>query len=637
MAQRLERTMLGQELHRRGASALHRSKTNASQRTQASLLALRRRLPPMTQRVARRLPNSIVRRLASDDEFPVSAAFERDLQAQRGKGHPLEATVASSMGSSLGRDVSAVRIHTDEVADRMAGSIRARAFAQGKDLFFAHGEFDPHSESGRFTLAHELAHATDTHDRPASTSTGRTVVGSANDPAEAQADAVAQSAVTALRRQEDPEEEEEELQPLRRQEMPEEEEELQTLRRQEMLEEEEELQTLRRQEMPEEEEELQTLRRQEMPEEEEPVQALRRQEEEEEEIQPIRRRVTVDVLSQTATAGAIGAMTTVELRQQIASLETLPDLEDPQRENLERMQAELTRRESELEAASPQELDRECNRELSRLQRWLLSPGGLPLQTLRAYDGAVGNFVNFAGVSSPGGVQFSDVFGIVLAFIPGVGPVTRWVGQEALRAAMVAAAQAAAGAAVQRGTSMGAEASTAAEQRARADFAARARTESAALADTLARNVDGALNTYENAIDAAHRANNADGLRSLLVTLQHENDEVRSVDPAQYNELSRQFEIELYKRHYSRAARLINYIAPFTAAHIRYELRGIPSQIIDRLIGRGGLNAASSEVELARSWGLLETTWMDTSSPSLRRAPALADGSPQGIDEVASP
>jgi len=573
----------------------------------------------------------IVRRLASDDEFPVSAAFERDLQAQRGKGHPLEATVASSMGSSLGRDVSAVRIHTDEVADRMAGSIQARAFAQGKDLFFAHGEFDPH--------AHELAHATDTHDRPTSVSTGRTVVGSANDPAEAQADAVAQSAVTALRRQEDPEEEEEELQPLRRQEMPEEEEELQTLRRQEMLEEEEELQTLRRQEMPEEEEELQTLRRQEMPEEEEPVQALRRQEEEEEEeeIQPIRRRVTVDVLSQTATAGAIGAMTTVELRQQIASLETLPDLEDPQRENLERMQAELTRRESELEAASPQELDRECNRELSRLQRWLLSPGGLPLQTLRAYDGAVGNFVNFAGVSSPGGVQFSDVFGIVLAFIPGVGPVTRWVGQEALRAAMVAAAQAAAGAAVQRGTSMGAEASTAAEQRARADFAARARTESAALADTLARNVDGALNTYENAIDAAHRANNADGLRSLLVTLQHENDEVRSVDPAQYNELSRQFEIELYKRHYSRAARLINYIAPFTAAHIRYELRGIPSQIIDRLIGRGGLNAASNEVELARSWGLPETTWMDTSSPSLRRAPALADGSPQGIDEVAAP
>jgi len=274
MAQRLERTMLGQELHRRGASALHRSKTNASQRTQASLLALRRRLPPMTQRVARRLPNSIVRRLASDDEFPVSAAFERDLQAQRGKGHPLEATVASSMGSSLGRDVSAVRIHTDEVADRMAGSIRARAFAQGKDLFFAHGEFDPHSESGRFTLAHELAHATDTHDRPTSVSTGRTVVGSANDPAEAQADAV------------------------RRQEMPEEEEELQTLRRQEMLEEEEELQTLRRQEMLEEEEELQTLRRQEMPEEEEPVQALRRQEEEEEEIQPIR--------SGLATAGRRG-------------------------------------------------------------------------------------------------------------------------------------------------------------------------------------------------------------------------------------------------------------------------------------------------------------------------------------------
>lgn len=585
MAHRLDRTFHKTEPRRSRSMALRLRHALALRQAQRTPLAVRRRLPPMAQRVARRLPNSILRRLASEDEFPVSDEFERDLRAERGKGRPLDAAVAGGLGSIWERDLSGIRIHTDDIADRLAGSIQARAFTHGSDVYFAHGEYDPHSDSGRFTLAHELAHATDAHDRSASASPGRTVVGSANDPAEARADAAAQSAVSALRRQEMPEEE---IQAVRRQVEPEEEEE--------------EIQALRRQEMPEEEEEaVQALRRQE--EEEEEIQPVRRQEEEEEEeeIQPIRRRVTVDVMAQTANETAIAAMTIVELREQITSLELLPELDDPQRENLSNLRAELARREGEMAAATTEELDRQCGRELARLQRWLLSPGGLPLQTLRAYDSAVGNFVDATEATSSGGVQFADVFGVVLALVPGIGPVAKWVGDEALRAAMVAAAQAAAGAAASRIPALTEEARTREERGARLNFAAGVRAESAALADRLARNADGVLNAYENAVDAAHRAGNADALRSLLVALQHENDQVRSVDPAQYNELSRQFEIELYRRHYSTRAYIHVYRSDMWGVHSR-EVMGIPDDVEAAL--RGRLRAARSMLELARAWGL---------------------------------
>jgi hypothetical protein len=352
--------------------------------------------------------------------------------------------------------------------------------------------------------------------------------------------------------------------------------------------------------------------------EEEELQMLRRQEEEEE-LQMLRREVqggagaglVAGIQTQTITEGAARAMSTVELRQTRERL-TTRFFTDPSAErttpvpsaNLQVVEAELARREGALAAMTTEELSRQCNRELSRLQRWMLSPGGLALQTLRAYDGAVGNFVDFAGVSSSGGVQFSDVFGIVLAFVPAVGPVARWVGQEAIRAATVAAAQAAAGAAVQRGTSMATEAGTATEQGARASFAAQVRAESAALADALARNVDGALSIYERAVDAAQGANDADWLRRLLVALQHENDQVRAVPVARYAELARQFEIELYRRHYRNRA-YIHVIEHNVWGVTSREVRGIPDAVQSALMGR--LRAADSMLSLARSWGLSES------------------------------
>ena len=538
--------------------------------------------------------NRTLRRLA-EGEFTLTPEVETRLAQEQGRGEPLEEGMRAQMEGALGADLSAVRIHRDGVANELAQSMNARAFTLGADVFFSSGEYAPETETGQHTLAHELTHVIQGH-------AGATlVVGSAHDPAEAEADAVANQVVKRLR---------EEGSPVvsRQTEETEEEGEVQTLRRQEEdEEEEEEVQTLRRQEEEEEEEEVQALRRQAEDEEEE-------EEKEETAVFPralrlaqatpkIRRRVTVDVITQTATREAIQQMTTIELREQIARLNEVGMLSEPQSENLILLEQELERREAEIAALGLEDLDRSCNRELERLQFWMLSPGGLPLQTLRAFDSAVGNFVQNTEVSAPEGIGFADIFGIALELVPGIGPVARWIGDIAIREAAVNVLQATAEVTAEAIETGIAGTTAEQEQGARATFSAQVRREGAALADTLARHTDQALNMYRNAVDSAHRAGNAAGLRTLLISLQHENDLARAVTPEQFNELSRQFEIELYHRYYQTRA-YIHVIEHNVWGVMSREVRGIPSSVQEALIQR--LRASSSMLDLAESWHLPE-------------------------------
>lgn len=71
----------------------------------------------------------------------------------------MDPSLRSDMESVTGVDLSDVRIHTDERAVQMAESLGARAFAAGpRDVFFAKGEYDPGSTTGKALLAHELTH-----------------------------------------------------------------------------------------------------------------------------------------------------------------------------------------------------------------------------------------------------------------------------------------------------------------------------------------------------------------------------------------------------------------------------------------------------------------------------------------------
>jgi hypothetical protein len=87
----------------------------------------------------------------------VHPSVQSEISTTRGSGASLDSGVAERFGDSLG-DLSDVRVHTDENADRLNRSVSARAFATGTDVYFAKGEYSPGSAQGDKLIAHELAH-----------------------------------------------------------------------------------------------------------------------------------------------------------------------------------------------------------------------------------------------------------------------------------------------------------------------------------------------------------------------------------------------------------------------------------------------------------------------------------------------
>jgi hypothetical protein len=81
------------------------------------------------------------------------------IAAQRGRGTPLDPGLQSQLSATLGDDFSDVRVHTDPLAGALARSVQARAFTTGSDIYFAEGEYAPHSSEGQQLLLHEVRHA----------------------------------------------------------------------------------------------------------------------------------------------------------------------------------------------------------------------------------------------------------------------------------------------------------------------------------------------------------------------------------------------------------------------------------------------------------------------------------------------
>jgi len=73
-------------------------------------------------------------------------------------GAPLAPEVRSDMESRLGHDFGDVRVHTGDTAHESARSVNANAYTVGSHIVFQRDAFDPGSQSGATTLAHELTH-----------------------------------------------------------------------------------------------------------------------------------------------------------------------------------------------------------------------------------------------------------------------------------------------------------------------------------------------------------------------------------------------------------------------------------------------------------------------------------------------
>jgi hypothetical protein len=79
-------------------------------------------------------------------------------QVLREPGEPLGAAVRRRMEAHFGRRLDRVRIHTGPRATASADAVAARAYAVGRHIVFARGEYRPETAAGQWLLAHELTH-----------------------------------------------------------------------------------------------------------------------------------------------------------------------------------------------------------------------------------------------------------------------------------------------------------------------------------------------------------------------------------------------------------------------------------------------------------------------------------------------
>jgi hypothetical protein len=100
--------------------------------------------------------NNAVVQLLRDDESADEPSPVHDVVGSTGR--PLEPDVRGDMEARLGADFGDVRIHDDSAASASASAVNAHAYTVGSNVVFQRDSYDPSSENGRLTLAHELTH-----------------------------------------------------------------------------------------------------------------------------------------------------------------------------------------------------------------------------------------------------------------------------------------------------------------------------------------------------------------------------------------------------------------------------------------------------------------------------------------------
>jgi Domain of unknown function (DUF4157) len=98
----------------------------------------------------------------------VHPEVETRINRARGSGAGLGSGTRARIEPLLGDSFADVRVHDGPAADALAGSVAARAFTTGRDLFFARGEYRPGTSGGENLLAHELAHVVQQRGAPVS-------------------------------------------------------------------------------------------------------------------------------------------------------------------------------------------------------------------------------------------------------------------------------------------------------------------------------------------------------------------------------------------------------------------------------------------------------------------------------------
>lgn len=129
--------------------------TGVAARRAAEAGSARRVEPAAVVRLQRMVGNSGVVSLMEQEPEERSPVLD---VVGRGGGSPLPADVRSEMEAGLGSDFGDVRVHDGGAAASSAQAVSAKAYTVGNEIVFNQGAYEPQTDAGRHTLAHELTH-----------------------------------------------------------------------------------------------------------------------------------------------------------------------------------------------------------------------------------------------------------------------------------------------------------------------------------------------------------------------------------------------------------------------------------------------------------------------------------------------
>lgn len=142
---------------------------------------------PITSGLLQRKPRD-GNRVAADADAAVSTAASSS-------GSSLPTALMRKFESSLGTDLSSVRVHTGTESTAAADAVGARAYTTGQDIHFGAGQYDPSSQAGEHLIAHEVAHTVQQRGG-APTRQHKLAVSAPHDAAEHEADRAADAMVS---------------------------------------------------------------------------------------------------------------------------------------------------------------------------------------------------------------------------------------------------------------------------------------------------------------------------------------------------------------------------------------------------------------------------------------------------------
>jgi Domain of unknown function (DUF4157) len=103
--------------------------------------------------------SGLIQRKAERDANGVAEGADSAIAtASSSSGQSLPGDIQRKFESSLGTDLSSVRVHTGGESQSAAHAVGAKAYTMGQDIHFGAGHYDPSTSSGEHLLAHEVAH-----------------------------------------------------------------------------------------------------------------------------------------------------------------------------------------------------------------------------------------------------------------------------------------------------------------------------------------------------------------------------------------------------------------------------------------------------------------------------------------------